>query len=107
MPELSLLGMVGWGAVGVVVAGTLATALLEPGPGRARAASLAAASLYLALCSLFLHLFLRAREGDSTAGMLGFGFFLVIFVSGLGVSLVKLAGTLRGARAKGDSHATH
>jgi hypothetical protein len=107
VPELSLLGIVGWSAVGVVVAGTLATALQAPGPGRTRAAALSAAALYVALCSLFLHLFLRAREGDSLAGTIAFGFLLVVFVSGLGVSLWKLAGTLRSSRSKADSHATH
>jgi uncharacterized transporter YbjL len=107
MPELSALGIVGWGAVAVVIVATLVTALLGVGPARVRAASVAATSLYVALCSLFLHLFLRAREGDSTAGMFGFGFLLVLFVAGLGISLAKLAGAFRAAPAKGASHATH
>jgi hypothetical protein len=107
MPELSALGIVGWGAVAVVVVATLVTALLEPGPARARAATLAATCIYVALCSLFLHLFLRARAGDSTAGMIGFGFLLVLFVAGLGISVVKLVGSLRATSPKEASHATH
>jgi hypothetical protein len=107
MPDVSPLAIVGWSAVAVVVVATLVTALLEVGPARARAASLAATGIYVALCSLFLNLFLRAREGESAPGMIAFGFLLVLFVAGLGISLVKLAGSLRAARSKEASHATH
>jgi hypothetical protein len=39
--------------------------------------------------------------------MIGFGFLLVLFVAGLGISVVKLAGSFRAGGAKGASHATH
>jgi hypothetical protein len=39
--------------------------------------------------------------------MIGFGFLLVLFVAGLGISVVKLVGSLRAASPKEASHATH
>ncbi len=106
MPELSVLQIVGAVAVAGLVAGWLTVSFLPAGPGRVRAAWLAACCMYVAFCTLFTSLFLRAREAGSTGGMVGFGFLLALFVGGLGLALWKTAGTFtsRGARA---DHATH
>jgi hypothetical protein len=104
--ELGATQVVGYTAVAVVVVAWLLTSLLRGEPARLRTAWVGATGLFVALASLFAHLFARAREGESLAGTIAFGFLLVIFVSGCAVSAVKTVGAFR-SRAAGDAHATH
>lgn len=106
MPELAPIAVVGWSAVGVLVLVWLVVSFQKPGASRSRTAWLGAIALYVALGSLFVHLFLRAREGGSTVGTIAFGFLVALFASGLAVSVWRTVASLRAGEAKGG-HATH
>lgn len=94
--ELSPLAMVGWSAVAAVVVCWLVTSLSAPGRTRLRAGWLGTVAMYVALGCLFLSLFLRARAGDSLAGMIGFGFLLALFSSGFVLASYRLLRALAG-----------
>ena len=100
------IGIVGWSAVGLVVLLWLVISFSPPGPRRARLEWLAATALYVALSMLFLNLVLRARADDSTLRLVAFGFLLVVFVMGFGVSLTSTFRSLRGS-SRTDSSATN
>lgn len=106
MPGLSPLEIAGIAAVAALVAGWLAVSFLPPGPARVRTAWLSATALYVALASLFVGLFLRAREGGSLAGTLAFGFLMGVFLAGVVLAAIRTAGSFRSRRA-GGAHATH
>ena len=73
---------------------------------RSLVAWMGASALYVALLSLFLNLLMRARESDSTGGMIAFGFLVAFFSVGLVLSVSKAIGQARGAGGSGPS-ATH
>jgi hypothetical protein len=100
------IGIVGWGAVGVVVALWLVISFSQPSRRRMLIEWLAAAALYVALSMLFLNLVLRAHADDSTLRLVAFGFLLLVFVLGFAVSLVTAFRSLRGT-ARSDSPATN
>lgn len=106
MPELSWLKLVGATGAAVLVVGWLAVSFLRPGLTRSRVAWVAATGMYLAFVAFFSSLFLRAREADSLAASVAFGFLLAMFAAGFVLSLIQTVGSFRGASA-GESHATH
>lgn len=93
---MSELSIVGFAAVGVLVAGWLIVSFVRPGPRRSLVAWLSASALYVALLSLFVHLLMRARESGSVVGMAAFGFLVAFFVMGLLLSVWKTLGVTRG-----------
>jgi hypothetical protein len=104
--ELSPLATVGWSAVAVVVACWL-TVSFASGLTKLRAGWLGAVAMYVAFGCLFLSLFLRARGGDSLAGMIGFGFLLVFFSLGFLLASQRLLRALAGKSTGKVESATH
>ena len=102
----SPLAVVGWSAVAVVVACWL-TVSFSAGPTRQRAGWLGACAMYVAFGCLFLSMFLRARGGDSLAGMIGFGFLLVFFSAGFLLASQRLLRALAGKSTGKIESATH
>ena len=79
MTPIAIVGTV----AGVVLAlGWLAVSFMSPGQKRAPIEWIAAAALYLFLITIFLRGIRWAREADSTAGLVGFGFLCVFFSGG-------------------------
>jgi hypothetical protein len=105
--ELSPLAIVGWSAVGVVVLCWLAVSFSAQGVTRLRAGWLGAAAMYVAFVCLFLSLFLRARSGDSLAGMIGFGFLLAFFSVGFLLATQRTLRALAGKSGGKVESATH
>ncbi len=100
---MSNLAVVGYAAVGVLVAGWLFVSFGAQGGRRSLVAWMGASALYVALLSLFLNLLMRARESDSTGGMIAFGFLVAFFSVGLVLSVSKAIGQARGAGGSGPS----
>lgn len=103
---MSTIAVIGYTAVGLVVAGWLFVSFGKPGRTRTGVAWAGTSALYVALLSLFTHLLTRALDQDSTLGTVAFGFLVAFFASGLLVSLWRLFGVLRGGGEAGSS-ATH
>jgi hypothetical protein len=103
---MSVLAVVGYSALGVLVAGWLFTSFGPQGPRRSLVAWVGASALYVTLLSLFLNLLMRARESDSTVGMIAFGFLVAFFSAGLLLSLWRTLGQMRGGDRSGPG-ATH
>jgi hypothetical protein len=97
---------VGYAGVAIVVIGWLVVSFSAPGPRRMIVEWIAACGLYLSLLSLFVNLCLRAQAAGSTPGLVGFGFLVALFGSGLVVSLVQTLMALRGPTSL-TSSATH
>ncbi len=86
MTPIAIVGTV----AGVVLAlGWLAVSFMSPGQKRAPIEWIAAAALYLFLITIFLRGIHWAREADSTAGLVGFGFLCVFFSGGFILSAVS------------------
>ena len=86
MTPIAIVGTV----AGVVLAlGWLAVSFMSPGQKRAPIEWIAAAALYLFLVTIFLRGFRWAREADSTAGLVGFGFLCIFFSGGFILSAVN------------------
>jgi fucose 4-O-acetylase-like acetyltransferase len=98
---VSGIAVVGYTAVGVLIAGWLFVAFGRPGQTRSLVAWLGASALYVALLSLFVNLLMRARESDSMIGMVAFGFLVAFFTAGLVTSLWKTVAQARGAGRSG------
>lgn len=103
---MSGLVIVGYSAAGVVVAAWLLLSFGPQGASRSTTAWLGASALYVALLSLFVNLLLRARESDSTLGVIAFGFLVAFFSVGLLLSVWRTIGQARG-RGGSESGATH
>jgi hypothetical protein len=106
-PELSPLKLVGFGGVGALVACWLSASFAAPGRLRERVAWLGATALYVALGCLFLSLFLSARADDSLVRMLAFGFLLLVFGTGLVLALHRLLRAFTGRGAGKTESATN
>lgn len=104
--ELSPLAIVGWSAVGVVVACWL-TASFAAGATRERAGWVGATGMYVALGCLFGSLFRRAYAGDSWPGMLGFGFLLAFFSVGFVLAVQRALRAFAGREGGKVESATH
>ena len=102
-----LLGVSGRIGVMLVVLAWLVVSFTSPSQRRAVVEWFGACSLYLALASLFTNLSLLAQEKGNTVGMLGFGFLVALFASGLVVSLVQMALALRSSGPSSAVNATH
>ncbi len=98
---------VGFAGLGVLLAGWLAVSFTTPGPRRVRLEWLATCGMYLALLMLFLNLTLRARDAESTAAALAFGFLALLFTAGLCVSCVQTLLSFRAENRRQDVRATN
>ena len=104
--EVGPIGVVGYGALGIVILLWLVISFRPAGPGREVLEWLGATHLYVALGALFLSLVLQARESGSLVGQIAFGFLLLLFVLGLGVSLVNTVRAMSGSARGGSESAT-
>jgi uncharacterized membrane protein YhhN len=104
---MSVVGTIGFGALGVVVLGWLVVSFTEPGPRRARVEWIAATALFAALTALFAHLTTRAWEAQSHVVLVAFGFLLCVFGSGLLVSAFHALQSFRGTSKKQRVTATN
>ena len=94
---MGVIGIVGFGAVGVFVVLWLAISFSQSSPRRDVLEWLAATCLFLALAMLFLNLVL---EAESTLARLAFGFLEFLFAAG---SVVSLVNTFRAGRSPGKT----
>jgi hypothetical protein len=97
------IGIVGFGALGLLVVLWLVVSFSEPGPRRDVLEWLATTCLYVTLTMLFLNLVLRAHGSGSTLGLVAFGFLGALFGCGCVVSLVQ---TLRSLRTSSQAQAS-
>ena len=102
-----LLGVTGRIGVLLVVLAWLAVSFMSSSDRRVVVEWFGACSLYLALASLFTNLAMNAREAGSTVAVMAFGFLLALFVSGLVVSLVRMALAIRSPGSGSTLDATH
>ena len=103
---LGPIGIIGFGAVGVLVLLRLLVSFSEPGPRRDVLEWLGATAMYVALLALFLNLVRTAREAGNVLALVAFGFLAVLFGIGLIVSLVNTVRSRQGP-GKGQSSATN
>lgn len=102
------IGIVGFGALGVLVVLWLVISFTARSPRREVLEWVAALCLYLALCMLFLNLVLRAVEADNLLALVAFGFLGFVFVCGGCVSLFNVFRSLaRSGQGAGHSSATN
>ena len=94
---MGVIGIVGFGAVGLFVVLWLAVSFSESSPRRDVLEWLAATCLFVALAMLFLNLVL---ETENTLARVAFGFLEFLFAAGTLVSLVK---TFRAGRAPAET----
>jgi hypothetical protein len=104
---VSPIGIVGFAAAGLLVVLWLVVSFMPRGPGRDTLEWTAACCMYLALLMLFVNLTLRARAGDSTLGLVAFGFLAVVFAGGLCVAGFQTLRSLRGGPRKKQASATN
>jgi hypothetical protein len=90
---MGAIGIVGFGALGLLVVLWLVISFSAPGPRRDVLEWLGATCLFVALAMLFLNLLL---EVESTLARAAFGFLELLFASGGIVSLVNVLRALRG-----------
>lgn len=106
-PEIAdAIPWVGYGGVALVVLAWLVVSFSAPGRRRVIVEWIGACGLYAALLGLFMSLSHRAQESGSTVALVGFGFLVALFGSGLVVSLVQTLLALRspGKAASGVTH---
>ena len=104
---MGAVGIVGFGALALVVLGWFVVSFSQEGPRRAVVEWLSATFGFVALASLFVHLASQAYASGNTFALVAFGFLLVVFSSSLLVSLVQAFWALRGAGGAGEASATH
>jgi hypothetical protein len=90
---MGAIGIVGFGALGLLIVLWLVISFSQPGPRRDVLEWLAATCLFLALAMLFLNLVL---EAESISARVAFGFLEFIFAAGSIVSLVHVFRAGRG-----------
>lgn len=100
-------GVIGWGAVILLVVLWHVVSLTAPGSRREALEWASASCLYLALCMLFLGLVLRFLAAGEILVVVAFGFLGVIFVMGGCVSLFNLFRSLGGGGAGSQASATN
>jgi ABC-type transport system involved in cytochrome c biogenesis permease subunit len=105
MPQ-HVIAWLGYGGITVLVLAWLFVSFTAPSPRRVIAEWIGACGLYTALLALFLSLSHRAQESGSTPALMGFGFLVALFGSGLVVSLVQTLLALRSPE-KAPSGVTH
>ena len=104
---MGAVGIVGFGALALVVLGWLVVSFSEEGPRRAVLEWLSAMFGFVALASLFVHLASQAYASGNTFALVAFGFLLVIFSSSLLVSLFHALRAMRGGGGASEAGATH
>ena len=103
---MSPIAVVGGVALAVLAVAWLAVSFSRPGQKRAPIEWMAAAALYVFLVTIFVRGFRWAREVDSTAGLVGFGFLCVFFAGGFILSAVNTVRSRRKAPSS-ETTATH
>lgn len=101
------IGIVGFGALGLLVLLWLVISFTPPSPRRESLEWLGALCLYISLCMLFLNLVLRALESGNTIALIAFGFLGVVFLLGSFVSLFHLGRSLGAGSSKSEASATN
>ena len=86
---MSGLETVGYGAGVVLILSWLFISFKAAGPGRAVVEWVAATSMYLLLCSIFVHMLVRALQSGNNVALVAFGFLCALFGSGLAVSVTR------------------
>jgi hypothetical protein len=102
-----MLAMIGWGAIGLVVIGWLVVSFSPPSQRRSVIEWLSASALYVALCTLFTNLILRAWASGNHFALVAFSFLALMFGMGLLVALYNTVRTARGHADSGEASATH
>ena len=95
---MSPIGVIGFGALGLLVLGWFVVSFSAPGPRRSVIEWLSATMMYVALLALFVNLVLRALAADNTFALVAFGFLCAFFSAGLVVSVFNTGLSLRGGR---------
>jgi len=101
------IGIVGFGALGLLVLLWLVISFTQPSPRRESLEWLGALCLYVSLCMLFLNLVLRALESGNTIALIAFGFLGVVFVLGSCVTLFNLGRSLGSGSSKSQASTTN
>ena len=104
---MSTIGIIGWGAVAVLVLGWLVVSFSGPGPRRAVIEWVSASAMYLALSMLFWNLIMKAWSSGNHFALVAFGFLGLMFGAGLCVSLFNTLRVMRGGAQSADVSATH
>jgi len=100
-------GVIGWGAVVLLVVLWHVISLTAPGSRREALEWASASCLYVALSMLFLGLVLRFLAEGQILIVVAFGFLGVIFGTGCCVSLFNFLRSLGGTGAGGQASATN
>lgn len=100
---MEVLKWVGFGSFGLVLVAWILVSFLAESRVRTVLEWVGATAGFAALSSFFVSLFLRAWDAGSLPGMVGFGLFCFIFLTGLMVSTVKTALELAGRVESGGS----
>ncbi len=107
MVDVAILKAVGFTAVALLVVGWLVVSFQSPGRARRLATRFSAAALYLALVCLFVQLTQENWARGRAVLFVPFGFLLLVFVSGLALTLAKGVGELARTEKGTGAHATH
>lgn len=107
MPDLAPFQIIGAIGAVIVVVGWLGATFAGSQEARERLAWVGALGLFVALLSLFVHLWLGAQAAGSRGGMVGFGFLGGLFAVSTVVCLWKTVRALSGRGAGSGDHATH
>ena len=94
---------IGWGAVGLVVAGWLAVSFAPAGKLREILESLSATVLFVALLALFANLVDNAVRDGSALRITAFGFLIAIFSCSTALSCVQTLLLARGSASNSAS----
>ncbi len=103
---MSLLATVGSAAGGLLILSWLVISFTAASSRRAVVEWIAATSMYLVLCSIFVSLVGRALESGNNAALFAFGFLCALFGAGLTVSLVQTVMAM-GGESKDQASATN
>ena len=101
-----MIAVVGFSGLSVLVVAWLVVSFSQPSPRRTSIEWIGACGMYLALLMFFVHLAQRAQEAESTVALIAFGFLVMLFGSGLVVSLVNFARSFR-SRSIEEASATN
>jgi len=100
------LSMVSYGAGGVLVLSWLIISFTGQSSSRTMIEWMATTSMYLLLCTIFVHMVSRSLESGNHVALVAFGFLCALFGSGLAVSTVQMFMSLGGGK-KAEASATN
>lgn len=100
------LSMVSYGAGGVLVLSWLIISFTAQSSSRTVIEWVAATSMYLLLCTIFVHMVSRSLESGNNVALVAFGFLCALFGSGFTVSFAQTCMALGGGK-KQEASATN